>query len=633
MDSSLNASRENSDLLKGADLKTNDWLAFPTCTKDVQDDATTMENIHMYHGEEPIMRHPLVQITNWDSQTLASQDVNCLKHSRYRLGGSADNILSLTSCQSVPPLEWKVLRSSRSQDTLAHFSGVTQECIDGGHKQTSDNNQDTVDDIIGNEVAFKRCPHVFKNNQAVAYTANFRTAFPIQHIGSSTSKNAHQCLNGSEYLPLQHPRGEKLLEVGMQVNQPLSSAVDQDSSLIGQVWTPAASPKNLYNNTSPSTSLECHASNQETRESLVQSEFLQNLPIKIRQERKDMKKVQTKGQLLFKGQSLHLADNGKHNSKAENIFNKEECTHNLLKSECNSPIILHQVIVNLKNQISDLHKANKTAALELANADEEISQLKDEMALLKSEYSQKLADYTEENLILKKKINRIHNRQSPVDTYEQALHEEICELRSESRRLREISHQLNEENHRLKELLRDVKRQYEWLIHTNTGKQDESLQERYRNNASPSSINSESTEMLIAGYCDAELAKENKELKDSISEENTKMNGNKNSEQNISSSSSNSFSHVDAYSKYSANRIHMDKSPLSRRPFAPRSIADLKVGNLVKFSQPAGRISKGTVRYLGPLFGREEDYLGIELEGDQVGRHDGVFQGTRYFLW
>lgn len=53
----------------------------------------------------------------------------------------------------------------------------------------------------------------------------------------------------------------------------------------------------------------------------------------------------------------------------------------------------------------------------------------------------------------------------------------------------------------------------------------------------------------------------------------------------------------------------------------------------MKFSCPAGKISKGTVKYLGLLFGREDNYLGIELEGDEVGRHDGIFEGTRYFLW
>lgn len=77
----------------------------------------------------------------------------------------------------------------------------------------------------------------------------------------------------------------------------------------------------------------------------------------------------------------------------------------------------------------------------------------------------------------------------------------------------------------------------------------------------------------------------------------------------------------------------MDTRSLSRRPFAPRNVSDLKIGNLVKFSCSKGKISKGTVKYLGPLIGRQEDYIGIELEGDQEGRHDGTYQGTRYFLW
>ncbi|XP_062983758.1 uncharacterized protein LOC134399605 [Elgaria multicarinata webbii] len=229
-----------------------------------------------------------------------------------------------------------------------------------------------------------------------------------------------------------------------------------------------------------------------------------------------MKKVQTEGQLLLQGQSLHLADDGKLYRKEKDVLYKEESSLSLMKFECCSPVVLQQLIVNLKSQINDLQEANETAVLELGKADEEISHLKNEMAQLKSEYLQKIADFKEENLILKKKINRMHNRHDPVDTYEQVLHEEICELRSESRRLREISHQLNEENHRLKEELWDGKRQYEWLMHTVTGKQDERVQERSRNNASPSSINSESTEILIAGYCDTGLAKENRDLKASV---------------------------------------------------------------------------------------------------------------------
>nr|XP_060626120.1 uncharacterized protein LOC132771751 isoform X2 [Anolis sagrei ordinatus] len=615
MDSSLNACRENSNLLlKDVHLESNDLFASPALTKNVRDDTTTMENAYSCFGEEPLMGHSLVQLIDWDSQI--SQDQDSLKHSRCRFGGSADNILSLTSGQSVLPLEWKVLRSSRSQDTLAHFSDIPQECTDGGYKPSMDNNQYTVDDIIGDDVVFSIFPQVLKHNQGNTYTADFRTASPILRFASSTPQNAKQSLNVSECIALQCPRTEKLLEVGTQVNQSQSSAIEQDSSFIDQMG-----------------------------DLLVQSKFQQKCPVENKWERTDMKNVQSKGQLLFKEQSLNLTDSGKQNSKAENVLNKEESTNSLLKSECNSPIILQQFIVNLKSQINHLHKANKTAVLQLAKADEEMSQLKNEMALLKTEYLQQLADCTEENFRLKKKINRMHNCHGPVDTYEQALHEEICELRTESRRIRAISHQLNEENHRLKEELWDVKRQYELLMHTLTGKQDESLEECHRNNASPSPVNSDSTDILIAGYSDPEVARENRNLKDNITEENIEMNGNnvsdlnqhkqtchKSSMENISCSTSSRFSQMDACSKYSPHRVHMDTSILSRRPFAPRSIADLKVGNLVKFSGTAGKISKGTVKHLGPLFGREENYLGIELEGDQVGRHDGVFQGTRYFL-
>ncbi|XP_041114932.1 uncharacterized protein LOC121320566 isoform X2 [Polyodon spathula] len=69
-----------------------------------------------------------------------------------------------------------------------------------------------------------------------------------------------------------------------------------------------------------------------------------------------------------------------------------------------------------------------------------------------------------------------------------------------------------------------------------------------------------------------------------------------------------------------------------RRPFAPRSFTDLRVGSLVKFSRPGGKISKGTVKYLGNLPGRQEIYLGVELEGNEVGKHDGTFEGIRCFL-
>lgn len=58
----------------------------------------------------------------------------------------------------------------------------------------------------------------------------------------------------------------------------------------------------------------------------------------------------------------------------------------------------------LKCQIRDLQDAKERAVSELAKAHEEISQLKLEMAQLKTEYIQKLIDSEEENCFLKRKV-------------------------------------------------------------------------------------------------------------------------------------------------------------------------------------------------------------------------------------
>ncbi|XP_053242969.1 glycerol kinase isoform X5 [Podarcis raffonei] len=573
MEATSNATTENSDLVNGAHLETDDWLASPKTISDAEDEATATENIHTDTAKEPLMKEPLVLITDWDPRALPSQEEESLRRSRYRLGGSADSILSLTSSHSLLPLEWKILRSSQSESTLAHFSDATLENTEGGHKDSSDNNQDVVDDIIGDEVAFKVCTRMLNHSLGAAYTADSRTAFPVIHNGSPSPKDANyskKTSDSSQCKHILHPRTEKFPDVGMQVNQAHNSAADRkDSSLTDQLWTAAASAKNLHN-IAVSNGWEgnsYHHKSTKKGRSPAMSGFLLKSPDENKQEfHQPMKNVQAKRQVLLNGQSPH-ADDGKLYGKEIEFLNEERSTCSLPKFECNSPRILQQQIVNLKSQINNLQEANETAVLELAKADEEISQLKNEMAQLKSEYMQKLADSKEENLNLKKKINRMHSRHDPVDTYEQTLHEEICELRAESRRLREIGHQLNEENHRLKEELWDVKRKYEWLMHTVAGKQDEKIQECSRKNASsPSSINSESTEFLISGYCDTGLAKENRDLKDDASEEVTKASSNnfpcitqhnqtshENYDQNISSSSSSGVSQVDTCNKYYPN--------------------------------------------------------------------------------
>lgn len=90
-----------------------------------------------------------------------------------------------------------------------------------------------------------------------------------------------------------------------------------------------------------------------------------------------------------------------------------------------------------------------------------------------------------------------------------------------------------------------------------------------------------------------------------------------------------------------------------RRPYAPSSISDIRLNDLIKFSRPGGKISKGVVKYIGTLPGKSDQYLGLELEDEGrsfdislqqkskqffvffsiESKHDGVYQGQRLFQW
>ncbi|XP_052807269.1 uncharacterized protein LOC128236449 isoform X1 [Mya arenaria] len=66
------------------------------------------------------------------------------------------------------------------------------------------------------------------------------------------------------------------------------------------------------------------------------------------------------------------------------------------------------------------------------------------------------------------------------------------------------------------------------------------------------------------------------------------------------------------------------------RPFAPRSPGDLQVNDVIKFSRQGGKLSQGTIKFIGHLPGRGDIYLGVELDKED-GKHDGVFEDIRYF--
>ncbi|XP_063055933.1 uncharacterized protein LOC134449754 [Engraulis encrasicolus] len=67
------------------------------------------------------------------------------------------------------------------------------------------------------------------------------------------------------------------------------------------------------------------------------------------------------------------------------------------------------------------------------------------------------------------------------------------------------------------------------------------------------------------------------------------------------------------------------------RVFVPHSPMDLRVGHRVRILLPTGRISTGTLQFLGPVDGSTQFYLGVELEQALNGNQDGSLQGQTYF--
>ncbi|XP_007903611.2 uncharacterized protein LOC103186410 [Callorhinchus milii] len=179
---------------------------------------------------------------------------------------------------------------------------------------------------------------------------------------------------------------------------------------------------------------------------------------------------------------------------------------------------------------------------------------------------------------------------------------------------------------------------------------DDKDEERAENCLSPISLDSDNTEALIAScnngiFIQASNSKINN-IKDhlldldGLSDEDMpslrEINGDSLKHCSRSTPRKSSSSQAAVWRTFNRNnhpmRPALCKAVLPQRPFAPRSVADLKIGHVVKFSRPAGKISKGAVKYLGPLPGRHEVYLGVELEGNEVGKHDGIFEGVRYFI-
>ena len=68
------------------------------------------------------------------------------------------------------------------------------------------------------------------------------------------------------------------------------------------------------------------------------------------------------------------------------------------------------------------------------------------------------------------------------------------------------------------------------------------------------------------------------------------------------------------HNKTSVSPSRISLSTTGRRPFAPRSPADLALGDIAKFTKPDGRICRGVVKFVGHLHDKNETYIGLELE-------------------
>ncbi|XP_043557452.1 centrosome-associated protein 350-like [Chiloscyllium plagiosum] len=401
----------------------------------------------------------------------------------------------------------------------------------------------------------------------------------------------------------------------------------------------------------------------------------------LNQLNKEMKKLQLINKQLLEEQCLGMSTNKRFQDKTNKAL-ENKVKGDTTDSNHTAPVVLQQRIEDLNRYLKELQEANGNAVNELMKADEEISQLRGEMAKLRSKYAEELQDAKKQNDYLKDKINRLHYDLSKLTLEEDAfgLLDEIHQLRNESRKLREVNHKLDEENRQLKEVLWDFKQERKWLSkkifkkkrvemakrgsgakspkkldlpkkQQETDKQKRSslpfqsqgaslssqfkfeyfnIEERSGSNKSSEQVTfDQGLQTWDGNLCDVDGASDDD--MSSVSQ----VNGQHQFPPCSSSIPCNSTTSpgfwINCLNRKNAGRP-IDKGVLPRRPFAPRSIADLKIGHLVKFSRPAGKISKGLIKYLGHLPGRQEAYLGVELEGDEVGRHNGTFEGVRYFI-
>ncbi|XP_071992008.1 uncharacterized protein [Engystomops pustulosus] len=372
------------------------------------------------------------KVKDWDTDLTQDNWRQMEWESKYRMSGSCESIFSQALIQSP---SWTVLKSSKSQDAIT----LNQNNSDQKNELEC---SEIVEDVVGDEVQF--CQKVEETKSDGQHNL-CDVSHSVSQMGNSNSE-----MSMSEFLPEHGKFNDERLHYFLQEENNYETQKKHEE--VGSEKSQAAE---LVGSQKISVSL--------LKSILVEREF------KINDLTKEVRKVQSENLHLLEERQCLLSENERLKQEVEAMaVAKERKKQDLILSfdPC-SPLVLQKEISNLKNQINDLQEANESAILELAKADEEILQQRKEFAKMKSEYSQKLEDSKEEMKILKEKHSNISSKLPHPENYQEGLLKEISQLRSERRRIRAQSHQLSEENYCLKEELWDLKIQHKCLHQRN----------------------------------------------------------------------------------------------------------------------------------------------------------------------
>ncbi|XP_072259741.1 uncharacterized protein [Pyxicephalus adspersus] len=314
--------------------------------------------------------------SNWKHTGLKAESKN-------KLGGSVDSILSQTSFQNPA---WMAVKSSKSQDALASPSCSIRNQM-WPSKENELESSEIVDDVVGDEINFNTRLRLQKETSVEHKNTSFNASPLFSHYVLEAATMP------VESLP-EHCRSE---------GEKLQTYLQEMGNY--HQWTKSIDPNpDCSEETKPN-----HFQATESREAIsmpLLKSILLVREARINDLSKEIRRIQSENVQLQEDKQHILSENEWLRRQVESTtFNEERKAQDVFNSfDPLSSEDLQKHIGKLKNQISALQEANERAVLELAKADEEISQQKQDLAKLKAEYQQKLEDSKEQIQILTEKV-------------------------------------------------------------------------------------------------------------------------------------------------------------------------------------------------------------------------------------